>query len=241
MNLILFEQPFERVTLEASDARAEHLRKVVRVQAGSKVYLGFVGGARVLAVVKTITAGGAIELEVIESETVASPLPIDLLIGLPRPHTAKRILFEAASMGVWSIHFVETERGEPSYLRSSLWSTDEWKERLWLGAEQGFTTHLPEVAMHADLQSAITCLQGAGHHLVLDNYEASVPLASGHLDVKAVAVLAIGSERGWTGNERDTFRKNGWKLVHLGEQVLRVETACTAGVAAVASTMGYWR
>lgn len=240
MNLILFDAPFERVELLGSDPRAEHLRKVVRVAEGSQVYLGFVAGARVLAEVRSMSADGAVELVVVSEEKAPDPLPIDLLIGVPRPHTAKRILFEAASLGVRSLHFVETERGEPSYLQSRLWTTDQWQERIRLGAEQGFTTHLPEVGMHPDLQSAVTHLQGSGHHLVLDNYEGEHSLGTHTLLPKEQVVMAIGPERGWTGNERDTFRKNGWRLIHLGPQVLRVETACTAGVAALASAMGYW-
>lgn len=240
MNLILFEKPFERIVLEPQDKRAEHLLKVVRVQQGSTVYLGFVGGERVLAEVEELGVDGSVELGVIQREAAPLPLPIHLLIGIPRPHTAKRILFEAASMGVSSLHFVATERGEPSYLQSSLWQGNEWRERLWLGAEQGFTTHLPKVGMHADLQSAITSLEGVGHRLVLDNYEASAALSPMSLLPEPRVVMAIGSERGWTGDERDTFRKNGWKLIHMGPHVLRAETACTAAVAAMASAMGYW-
>jgi len=240
MNLILFEAAFERVKLAGSDPRAQHLRKVVRVKEGSTVYVGFLGGSRALAEVIKIENDGSIELEVRSTEVSPQPLPIHLLIGVPRPHTAKRILFDAASLGVASLHFVETERGEPSYLRSSLWQSDEWRERLWLGAEQGFTTHLPEVAMHADLQSAITGLEGPGHRLALDNYEGSAALSPMSLLPENRVVMAIGSERGWTGNERDTFRKNGWKLVHMGPFVMRAETACTAAVAAMASAMGYW-
>lgn len=240
MNLILFEAPFESITLEGGDPRAQHLRKVVRVQADSAVYVGFQGGNRALTRVTRLGDDGSVELQVESTETVPSPLPVHLLIGLPRPHTAKRILFEAASLGVRSLHFVEAERGEPSYVKSSLWGKGEWRERLWLGAEQGFTTHLPEVGMHADLQSAITSLEGPGHRLVLDNYEGTAALSPMSLLPESRVVLALGSERGWTGNERDVFRKNGWKLVHMGPFVMRAETACTAAVAAMASAMGYW-
>jgi RsmE family RNA methyltransferase len=216
------------------------LREVVRVTLGSEVYLGFVGGARVLAKVVELGDSGSVVLEVVREEAAPKQLPIHLLVGVPRPHTAKRILFEAASMGVSSLHFVATERGEPSYLQSSLWTSEEWRERLWLGAEQGFTTHLPEVCMHPDLQSAITHLEGVGHRLVLDNYEADAAISSRSLLPKERVVLAIGSERGWTIDERDVFRKNGWKLMHMEPHVLRAETACTAAVASIASAMGYW-
>jgi RsmE family RNA methyltransferase len=167
-------------------------------------------------------------------------LPITLLIGLPRPHTAKRILFEAASLGVSGIHFFEAQRSQPSYAQSSLWQTDEWRDRIRLGTEQAFGTHLPQVAMHADLQSAITTLHGAGVHIALDNYEAKGALGAVLPESAGSAVIALGPERGWSPEERDVFCKNGWKLAHMGAHVLRAETACVAAVSATASQLGWW-
>jgi 16S rRNA (uracil1498-N3)-methyltransferase len=240
MNLILFEEPFETVRLEGADPRAVHLRKVLRAEFGTLVFIGFVNGPRARAKVVLHEADGSLKLEVVGTESAPAALPITLLIGLPRPHTAKRLLFEAASMGVAGIHFFEAERGEPSYAQSSLWQTDEWRERLRLGAEQAFATHLPQVAMHADLQSAITALHGAEVNVALDNYEAAGALGDVFPASGSSAVLALGPERGWSPYERDVFRRNGWKLAHLGPHVLRAETACVAAVAATATKLGFW-
>jgi len=241
MNLILFDDAFESVRLEGSDPRAQHLRKVLRAEVGTLVFVGFANGPRARAKVVSIENDGSLELEVIGTEPAPAALPITLLIGLPRPHTAKRILFEAASLGVAGIHFFEAERGEPSYAQSSLWRTDEWRERIRLGTEQAFSTHLPQVAMHADVQSAITALDGAEVRVVLDNYEAAGPLGSVLPDGGASAVIALGPERGWSPSERDVFRRNGWKLAHMGAHVLRAETACVAAVSATAAQLGLWR
>ena len=240
MNLMLFDDAFESVRLESVDPRAQHLRKVLRAKVGTLVFLGFVNGPRARAEVVAVEPDGSFELEVIGSEPAPTPLPITLLIGLPRPHTAKRILFEAASLGVAGIHFFEAERSEPSYAQSSLWQTDEWRDRVRLGTEQAFSTYLPQVAMHADLQSAISALHGAAVHVALDNYEAKGALGEVLPGSGASAVLALGPERGWTADERDVFRKNGWKLAHMGAHVLRAETACVAAVSATATQLGLW-
>lgn len=258
VNLILFDKPFETIRLEPGDPRGLHIRKVLRAQVGTKVFVGFVNALRARAVVVALGEDGSVDLQVIATESAPAPLPIQLLIGLPRPHTAKRILFEAASMGVQAIHFCETERGEPSYAQSSLWTTDQWKECLWLGTEQSFGTHLPNVSMHADLQSALTHLElqdqaerpaardgttsmGTVARIALDNYEATAPLGEALPLHANRASLAFGPERGWSACERETFRKNGWTLAHLGSHVLRAETACTAAVAAAASHLGSWQ
>jgi RsmE family RNA methyltransferase len=94
--------------------------------------------------------------------------------------------------------------------------------------------------MHTDLQSAISFLEGEGVHIALDNYEASGALPHVIGERASSAVLAFGPERGWSPCERDTFRKNGWKLAHLGAQVLHLETACTAAVAATSACLGYY-
>ncbi len=240
MNLILFDKPFETKRLEAKDPRAQHVFKVLRARVGTKVFIGFVNSLRARAEVTLVEADGAIVLKVIGTEPAPAPLPIRLLLGLPRPHTAKRVLFEAASMGVQDLHFFEAERGEPSYAQSSLWTTDEWKDRLRQGTEQSFGTHVPEVGMHTDLQSAISFLQGEGAHIALDNYEAAGALPHMLSECARSAVIALGPERGWSPNERDTFRKNGWKLAHLGAHVLRLETACTAAVAAASASLGFY-
>jgi RsmE family RNA methyltransferase len=241
MNLMLFDDAFESIRLKGDDPRAQHIRKVLRAGVGTLVFVGFANGPRARAKVTELEADGGLRLEVIGTEPAPAALPITLLIGLPRPHTAKRILFEAASLGVTGIHFFEAERGEPSYAQSSLWQTDEWRDRIRLGTEQAFSTHLPQVAMHADLQSAITALHGAAVNVVLDNYEAAGALGEVLPDAGASAVIALGPERGWSPNERDVFRRNGWKLAHMGAHVLRAETACVAAVSATAMKLGLWR
>ena len=240
MNLILFDEPFDEVCLKPDDPRGAHIRKVLRAEVGTKLFVGFVNGARARAEVVALADDGRVELRVTATEAAPPPLPIHLLIGLPRPHTARRILFEAASMGVHSLHFFESERGEPSYANSRLWRTDEWRDRLRLGAEQSFGTHLPDVTIAPDLQTAITQLSPADVSIALDNYEAGGPLGEVIPDGAGQILLALGSERGWSADERDTFRKNGWKLAHMGPFVMRLETACCAAVSVAASSTGKW-
>lgn len=240
MNLLLFEKPFERICIEKTDTRAEHLKKVLRVNVGTLVFVGFVNGPRARAQVTALPDDGSIYLEIVGTEPAPSPLPINLLLGLPRPHTAKRLLFEAASMGVGRLDFFEAENGEPSYARSSLWQDDAWRERLRLGAEQSFGTHLPEVAMYPDLQTALSAQDASATRVALDNYEATASLAQQcPADAKNV-VLALGPERGWSAGERDILQRNGWQLAHLGPFVLRSETALVASVSAAATALGLW-
>ena len=235
--MILFEKPFESVRLSADDERTQHLHKVLRVELGSLVFIGFVNGPRARAKVVSIDRDGSCELKVIATETAPGLLPITLLIGLPRPHTARRILFEAASMGVSALHFFQAEHSEPSYAKSRLWQTDQWRERIIRGTEQAFGTYLPQVELYPDMSSGLAALPESSMTIALDNYEASHSLGAAPVGESAAVTLAIGPERGWSAAERSTFRENEWSLAHLGPHILRTETACVAAIATLASKM----
>ena len=241
MNLLLFEEPFATRRLEGRDPRAAHLREVLRVREGAEVHIGFVNGPRAIAVVRSVAGEGAVDLEVREEAPPPPQLPLTLLVGLPRPHTAKRVLFDAASAGVARLVFFESGRGEASYARSRLWEGDGWRRRLLLGAEQGFTTRLPEVARPGGLEAALAYAGEGSAKAALDNYEAAGALPEALAGTAGEVALAVGSERGWTAEERRLLRARGWPLAHLGPHVLRTEAACLAAVAATAAVCGFWR
>lgn len=241
MNLILFEEPFESVRLEGNDPRTKHLHEVLRVKVGALVFVGFVNGPRARAEVVSIGRDGSCELRVMATETAPGLLPIRLLVGLPRPHTAQRVLFEAASMGVAAMHFFQAEHSEPSYAKSRLWQTDKWRERILRGVEQAFGTCLPQVELHADMRLGMAALPESSLKIALDNYEAGDSLDAVSIGNSFGVTIAIGPERGWSAVERSVFRENNWSLAHLGPNVLRTETACVAAVSVVASKLGVWR
>jgi 16S rRNA (uracil1498-N3)-methyltransferase len=161
--------------------------------------------------------------------------PVSLILGMPRPQTARKVLREATALGVASIHFVPTEKGEAGYTRSVLWSSGEWRRHLIAGAEQAFSTHLPEVSIGRSLTDVVDPL-GAGCRIALDNYEACRRLSD--VAVEAPVILALGPERGWSASERALLVTAGFEFAHLGPRVLRVETAAVAALAVVRGKLG---
>ena len=164
------------------------------------------------------------------------PLPLlTLLVGLPRPQTARDLLRDATTLGASRIHFIATERADPNYAASSLWTTGEYRRHLLAGAAQACDTRLPEVTWTHTLASALACETSAQQaRLALDNYEATTSLSSA-LDSRRSTldtplVLALGPERGWGASDRDTLRAAGFTLCSLGTRVLRLETAVIAAL-----------
>ena len=227
MNLILFEAGEAPFPLALSDPRAIHLIRVLRRGEGDRFDAGIVNGARGKGVVMSI-GRETIEIGFEPGAEPSPPDPLHLLVALPRPQTARKILNEAAALGVASIRFFRSEKGEPGYAASTLWKTLEWRRHLMDGAAQAFDTRLPEVFHGAGVAESVGSLPAGCRRLALDNYEALRRL--GMTPFRPLA-LAFGPERGWSASERALLRGAGFELAHLGPRVLRTETAVVAAVA----------
>ncbi|GDX81911.1 ribosomal RNA small subunit methyltransferase E 1 [Deltaproteobacteria bacterium] len=230
MNLVLFEPGELGAPLPRADLRAVHILTVLRRAAGDAFNAGVVNGPIGSATLESVDDR---ELRFVFTPARQPPsLPdITLVVGMPRPPTARDILRDATTMGVRAIHFVSTERTHEGFATSSLWRDDEWRKLLVQGAAQACDTQLPIVTWTHSLIGALAKAP-PGDWLALDNYE-----ASGHLSAWKPAaentpiVLAIGPERGWGPRDRERLRAAGGTLLHLGARVLRVEMAVVAALA----------
>jgi 16S rRNA (uracil1498-N3)-methyltransferase len=254
LNIVLFEPAEVNQPLPLSDRRAEHILTVLKRVAGDRFDAGVINGPRGKGQVVAITAGALHWVFELGGAGSPNPLdvpqglparpevalhlpPIELWIGLPRPQTARKILQEATALGVSALRFFVSSKAEAGYAQSTLWTSGEWRRHALAGLEQSFTTQLPEIEFNVDL---IATLRAHPHPtlLVLDNYEASQRLAALETPLHPPVAIAVGSERGWSGPERDKLRAGGAQLVHLGSRVLRTETACLAALTLVQASLG---
>jgi RsmE family RNA methyltransferase len=236
VNLILFEPAEIDAPLPRRDPRAVHVLDVLRRKAGDDFDAGIVNGPRGKATVVAIDAD-SLTLRFVENFLPAPLDPITLIVGLPRPQTARDILRDATTLGVAALHFALTEKGDRNYASSTLWRSGEWRRHLVAGAEQAFDTRLPHVTHGRPLAEIVATLPPADTRLAVDNYESPAPLSTIEKVVPSVT-LALGSERGWSAVERALFRENNFSFVHLGSRVLRTESACTVALALVKAKLG---
>lgn len=230
MNLLLFTPEETTRPLPHADPRARHLLHVLRRRVGDTFEAGLIDGPRGRG---TLTAldDATLTLTFTWGPPPPPPDPLTLIVGLPRPQTARDILRDATTLGVAALHFVATEKADPNYAHSTLWR-GEWRRHLLAGAEQAGTTRLPVVAHGAPLAATLAGLPSpAGARLALDPYEAVGPLGAEPWDGVAPLVLALGPERGWGPQDRAQLRAHGYTLVHLGDRILRTETAVVAALA----------
>lgn len=238
MNLVLFRAEECARPLAADDPRARHILGVLRRQPGDSFDCGLVQGPRGRAQIVALR-DGSLDLTFTWQSEPPPLAPITLLVGMPRPQTARKILGETTTLGAARLVFFQAERGERSYADSTLWISGEVERLLVAAAEQAYCTRLPVVDRTGTLEAALASCGPWATRVALDNYEAAAAFADVPL-AGAPAMLAVGPERGWSAAERDTLRRAGCTLVHLGSRVLRTETACTAGLAVLKTRLGLW-
>lgn len=237
MNIILFSPSEVELPLPGRDPRARHIVEVLRCEPGDIFDVGLINGPCGKATLQAVTTLGL----VLSYEWGATPpplAPIRLIVGLPRPQTARDILRECSTLGVAAMDFVRTARTEPGYGRSSLWISPEWKNLLLAGAAQAFCTRIPMVQHGRSLDETITALPMDSARVALDNYESPEALSRFDLNNRPAVVLALGAERGWSSGERDLLRAHGFVFAHLGKRVLRTETACIAAIILLKAKLG---
>jgi RsmE family RNA methyltransferase len=241
VNIILFRPSEVELPLPRHDPRARHILTVLRRQPGDTfdagVCNGPVGKGTLISVEKEF-------LRLAFAWHEATPAPAGLLtlvVGLPRPQSARDLLRDVTSLGVTAMHFVRTEKGEASYADSSLWHSAEWEDCVITGAAQAFSTQLPVVRHGQTLAETLAVLPAAAEQarIALDNYEASAGLGDIPLRTGQPVTLALGSERGWSANERVLLRQHAFAFAHLGRRVLRTETAAIAAIALVKAKCGW--
>src|SRR3982074_3656016 len=108
MNLVLLapdEMSGGRVRL--SGRRAEYIRAVHRAAAGDELTVGVVNGRIGRG---TVVSLDPLELRVVLDREPPPPLPVTLVLALPRPKVLNRVIAGATSMGVKRIFIINAWR-----------------------------------------------------------------------------------------------------------------------------------
>ena len=230
MNIVLFDSSETNRPLPLSDERARHILRVLRRDIGDAFDVDEINGPRGKARIESQDEHG-LRLHFNWAPPHAPPPPTSLIIGLPRPQTARDILRDATTLGASTLHFVATARSDPNYATSSLWQNRNWHRHVVEGAAQSFDTYIPAVTSHQQLAAALQAVPAHHRIVMLDNYGPTTPLDTLELATADASVtLCLGPERGWADADRALLAEAHAERRHLGERVLRLETATTAAL-----------
>lgn len=227
MNLILlFPEDFidgqQRVRL--TGRRQEHVLSIHQAKKGQELCVGLLNGrigkGKIIHLDKD-----TLEMDVHLNEKPPAPLGVKLILALPRPPVLKRVLLAATSLGVKEIYLINSYRVEKTFWKSHSLREAELREPLFLGLEQAKDTVLPVVHLCSRFKPFVedelsSIIRGTpafvAHPGGLGKF--SVPR-------QQPATIAVGPEGGFIPFEIDLFLAAGFKPIHLGERILRVETA----------------
>ena len=245
MNICLFDESEINKPLSIKDERAQHILKILHKKENDEFFAGIINRNSGTAKICKIT-DKEIFFEFTESTSKDSrPLfPLIMIIGFPRPIQLKRLLRDIAALGVCEVHLTGTELGEKSYLESNLSKKENVFEMLLDGTIQAGATKVPEIFIHKNLRNCLKIINERSLEnlkLALDNKSPACSLNEAlknsnfkFADNQNLQELhqpritaAIGSERGWTDNERNILSDNGFILCGMGNRIMRTETAAT--------------
>lgn len=227
MNLILLDP---KNTLDpdqyALTARQQtHVSKVIKAKQGDVLRVGILNGKIGEGVYEPPSGerlGYIHSLNLFLS--APSPLPIILVMALPRPKMLKRTLQNITAMGVKELHLIHSAKVEKSYWQSPVLQTDSINECLLEGLEQAKDTFMPKWSLiprfRPFVEDQLPDLLKDRVGLLAHPYLAK----SCPVDIQKPCVLALGPEGGWNEFEVSKWLESGMESVHLGERILKVET-----------------
>ena len=229
MNLILlFDDDFvapDRVVLRAR--RSEHVRAVHRAKVGEALTVGVAEGRLGRGEVLRID-GDELEMRIALDRNPPPPLPVTLILALPRPKVLNRVIAGATSLGVKRIFLINAWRVEKNYWSTPRLSPDNLRMQSILGLEQARDTRLPAIEtrrfFRPFVEDELPAIAGGTRALVAHPGAASeCPRA-----LREEVTLAIGREGGFIEAELASLQRVGFEPVTIGPRVLRVETAVAA-------------
>lgn len=230
MNLILllkedFTSGNDRVRL--SGRRYKHIREILKSSVGDELCVGRegsrIGRGRVLVI-----DDRAIEMSVTLEKNPPSPLPLTLILALPRPLFLRRVLIHSTVLGVKKIILLHTKRVKKSYWQSPALREEKIREQFILGLEQAKDTIIPEIQFRKKFKPFVEdelpdMIKGSQAFVAHAEGDSGYP-AKGDRPV----ILLLGPEGGFIPYEIEKLKKSGCRTINFGERIMNVETAVVA-------------
>lgn len=226
MNLaLLFDSDFtapDRALL--TGRRRAHLETVLKAAEGDQIPVGRANGNMGTGEILGLTRDKA-ELAVTLDTAPPEPLPLTLVLAMPRPKMFRRVLQTATALGVKDLWLIHAYKVEKSYWQTPWLEDNALMENVVLGLEQAKDTLLPRVHLRKRFKPFVEdeLPDLIGQRTALVAHPGTDTPCPTHLNEPTV--LCIGPEGGFIPYEVEKLQGAGCRAVHLGPRILRVETA----------------
>lgn len=224
MNLLLLkENDFiaENVAKISGD-RFKHIQSVLKSNAGDTLKVGLLNGMIGSAAITELSQD-SVEIKTQITEQPPNPLPLTVILALPRPKMLKRILSNIAEFGVKELYLINSYKVEKSFWQTPV--LNEVERYLAQGLTQAKDTMLPAVhckkLFRPFVEDELPEIIKGKEAFVAHPYQAEdMPEAS--LNQR---VIVIGPEGGFIPFEIDLLQQAGCKAISMGERIYKVENA----------------
>lgn len=214
------------VTLSAEESR--HAIRVMRVSEGDEVTL-FNGDGRE-AQAKVVELGrNECQLQTFAPESVdrEPSIEVHIAVALPKPDRARELIERLTELGVKSLTPLVAARSQRPPSRSLL---EKLRRGVIEACKQCGRNRLLEIR---ETEQAMNFFQmpKTGSSWIAHVAPDAVPIAEATTADSVTA--AVGPEGGWTDDEVQCARENGYQAIDLGKRIYRIETAATVIAAKV--------
>ncbi len=214
----------------------QHIRRVLRLTTGDEISLSDGKGAIFRARIESINHK-SIVAAILKEEKHQEQLPfVTLFQALPKGTKMDLIIRQATELGIKEIVPLVTER---SLVHLDKKSAEKriirWRRIAEEASKQSRRAYLPDFSDIMKWEEALESLRSYGLIIVPWEEEKAAGIrkilreTGGKKQVAAV----IGPEGGFTSLEIETLKGAGARIVSLGENILRTETAAIAAIAII--------
>lgn len=218
-------------------SHANHLVRVLRASVGEE--FDIVADAVVRR--GTIASIGDSRVEFDLGEVVMAETPaiqLSVLLAIFKFDRMEWAIEKCTELGVNRITPVIARRTDSHLASASAKRVERWRRISVQASEQARRVSPPEIAAPVKLREAAGL--PATLKIVLSECEQEVQLrdALAERSSDEQILLAIGPEGGWTEDELQLLKNEGWRSVSLGPTILRAETAAVAAVSITMAALG---
>ena len=204
------------------DSQVHYLLHVMRQKEGDSVLLFNGKDGEWLASIQSLNKKQGLVIPQKQARIQSVPSPVFLCPALIKKEPMDWVLQKATELGISDIYPLLTERTVVSKL-----NMERSQSLLIEAAEQSERLTIPTLHQPQKLPDFLKNLPAEVHPVCLsERGETALQPASDQ-----TAALCIGPEGGWTQAELTLFEKKQASFWHLGDTILRAETAAVAAVA----------
>lgn len=204
-----------------------HIHSTLKLKVGDEIKCTLLNEGRLLGTVTELSLKHCkLELGPLKK---GEPQWFDLIIGLSRPQTTKKILEHATTFGAGSFHFFKAILSEKSYLDSKIFVNNAYEEFLLAGLSQSaIYTELPKFKL--DLTNPSTKYNKADTQKFILDLKCHTNFLDVDIDFNKPITLAVGPERGFISEDIEQFHHAGFTSIKISSSILRVEHAVYSAI-----------